>query len=175
MFLAVWGNSCPRSCNNSLGSQKLPASEENGALVRNRVRKNSISIAGDLEGKTWTCSQYELSDKAIFYTLSVIPLLFSPSSNFSPVNIILLHSFLHLLFSKPRTCPQSTYTIILQLHSPATFPTANSSSLQHPACLPACLQVFFSLCFGFDFFFCCFSVGNKSIYWQRNLQGQKPF
>lgn len=109
-----------------------------------------------MEGKTWTCSQHELSDKAIFYTLSVIPLLFSPSSNFSHVNIILLHSFLHLLFSKPRTCLQSTYTIILQLHSPATFPTANSSFLQHPPCLPARLQVFISLCFGVFFllFFC---------------------
>lgn len=66
----------------------------------------------------------------------MIPFLFSPSFNFSPLNIILFHNFLHLLFSKTCTCPQSTYTIILLLRFLSTFYPAHPSSIQHPVCLP---------------------------------------
>lgn len=117
---------------------------------REWVRKNSISHCFCL-GKEKHGHVHSMNEvtKAIFYTPSVIPLLFSPSSNFSPLNIILFHSFLHLLFSKTHTCPQSTYTIILQLHSLSMFYPANSSSIQHPACLPACLIFFLFMSFFF--------------------------
>lgn len=119
---------------------------------RERVRKNSISHCFCL-GKEKPGHVHSMNKvtEAVFYTPSVIPLLFSPSSNWSPLNIILFHSFLHLLFSKTHTCPQSTYAIILQLCSLSTFYPANSSFIQHPACLPACL--IFLVFMSFFFFY----------------------